>query len=52
VSAVVASPPCRYDKLSKKYPTVGCCADNAFGYGLSDIDVAAEALKTGKSSFL
>ena len=43
---------CRYDKLTKKYPTVGCCAGNDFGYSLSDIDIASEALKTGKSDFM
>ena len=37
-----------YEKLTKKYPTVGCCEGNAFNYKLDDIDLAAEALKTGK----
>ena len=27
----------RYDKLTKKYPTVGCCEGNAFGYTLDNI---------------
>ena len=33
-----------YDKLTKKYPTVGCCENNAFGFRLEDIDHAANAL--------
>ena len=32
----------RYDKLTKKYPTVGCSAGNKFGYSLAQIDVGAE----------
>ena len=31
----------RYDKLTQKYPTVGCLEGNTFGYGLGDIDIAA-----------
>lgn len=27
-----------YDKLTAKYPTVGCCANNAFGYKLPKYD--------------
>ena len=37
-----------YDKLTKKYPTVGILENNTFGYKVEDIDIAAEALKTGK----
>ena len=37
-----------YDKLTKKYPTVGILENNTFGYKIEDIDIAAEALKTGK----
>ena len=39
----------RYEKLTKKYPTVGCCAGNAFGYGLIDIEPVSEAPPTEKS---
>ena len=45
----------RYDKLTKKYPTVGCSAGNQFGYSLLTIEVernVAEALKTGDFSSL
>jgi hypothetical protein len=27
-----------YDKLTAKYPTVGCCAGNGFGYELPTFD--------------
>lgn len=39
----------RYDKLSKKYPTVGCCAGNDFGFGLDDIDTGAELAGCGEA---
>ena len=38
----------RYEKLSKKYPTVGCCVGNTFGYSLADIDVAAQQSSNSK----